>query len=83
MKKTLSFAAMHFSVAFIVAYLLTGSVLVGGLMALVEPAVNTVAFYFHEQFWARRQAGPRPSAGSWPTDPSQLSDLSARGALSQ
>ncbi|MBD2858223.1 DUF2061 domain-containing protein [Spongiibacter sp. KMU-158] len=53
MKKTISFAAMHFAVAFSVAYLMTGSVVVGGLMALVEPAVNTVAFYFHEKAWAK------------------------------
>ena len=32
MKKTLSFAAMHFSVAFTVAYILTGSVVIGGLL---------------------------------------------------
>ncbi|QQD16995.1 DUF2061 domain-containing protein [Spongiibacter nanhainus] len=53
MKKTFSFALMHFSVAFGVAYILTGSVVVGGLVALVEPAVNTVAFYFHERLWQR------------------------------
>ena len=51
MKKTITFAVMHFSVAFTVAYLLTGSMLIGGLMALVEPAINTVAFYFHEKVW--------------------------------
>jgi uncharacterized membrane protein len=53
MLKTLSFAAVHFTVAFTIGYLLTGSVLVGGAMALVEPAVNTVAYYFHEKAWAR------------------------------
>ncbi|WP_191601220.1 DUF2061 domain-containing protein [Marinomonas algicola] len=51
MKKTITFAVMHFSIAFTVAYLLTGSVLVGGLVAIIEPAINTVAFYFHEKFW--------------------------------
>ena len=53
MLKTLSFAAVHFTVAFTVGYLLTGSVVVGGAMALVEPAINTVAYYFHEKVWAR------------------------------
>jgi uncharacterized membrane protein len=53
MLKTLSFAAVHFTVAFTVGYLLTGSVLVGGVMAMVEPACNTVAYYFHEKAWAR------------------------------
>lgn len=52
--KTLSFAVLHFSIAFTVAYLLTGSVLTGGLIALIEPACNTVAFYFHEKLWLRR-----------------------------
>ena len=62
MKKTLSFAVMHFSVAFAVAYILTGSVLLGGLLALGEPAVNTVAFYFQELFWQRLQSSrPQPA----------------------
>lgn len=52
--KTLSFAILHFSIAFTVAYLLTGSVLTGGLIALIEPACNTVAFFFHEKLWNRR-----------------------------
>ena len=51
MKKTITFAILHFTVAFIVAYLLTGSLLIGGAMALVEPLINTVAFYFHEKWW--------------------------------
>lgn len=53
MTKTLSFAAVHFTVAFLVGYLMTGSVWVGGALALVEPACNTVAFHFHEKVWAR------------------------------
>ena len=55
MTKTMSFAAVHFTVAFSVGYLMTGSVLVGGAIALVEPAVNTVAYHFHEQVWNRVQ----------------------------
>jgi uncharacterized membrane protein len=51
MIKTFSFAILHFSVAFSIAYLLTGSILIGGLMALIEPAINTVVFYFHERAW--------------------------------
>lgn len=51
MSKTMSFAAVHFSVAFSVAFLMTGSVLVGGAIALVEPAINTVAYHFHEMVW--------------------------------
>lgn len=54
MLKTISFAIMHFCVAFSVAFLLTGDWVVGGLLAVVEPAVNTVAYFFHEKFWQRR-----------------------------
>ena len=53
MAKTATFAAIHFTVAFSVGYALTGSVVIGGTMALVEPAINTVAFYFHELGWKR------------------------------
>ncbi len=49
--KTLSFACVHFSVAFSIAYLLTGSFLTATGLALIEPMVNTVAFFFHEQAW--------------------------------
>ena len=55
MSKTLSFAVMHFSIAFTVAYLLSGSFIVGGAIAIVEPAINTVGYYFHEKFWNRSQ----------------------------
>lgn len=49
--KTLSFACVHFSVAFSIGYLLTGSFAVATGMALIEPMANTVAFFFHEQAW--------------------------------
>ncbi len=51
MAKTISFAILHFTVAFTVGYLLTGSLMVGGLLAIIEPACNTVVFYFHEKAW--------------------------------
>ena len=53
--KTVTFALTHFSVAFTVAYLLTGDFIIGSLIAMVEPAINTVAYFFHEKIWARRQ----------------------------
>lgn len=53
MTKTVSFAVVHFSVAFAVGYLLTGSVMIGGAIALIEPTVNTVAYHFHELTWKR------------------------------
>lgn len=61
MTKTLSFAVIHFSVAFSLVYLMTGSVMTGGLVALVEPCVNTLAFHLHEKFWAQRQATHTPT----------------------
>ncbi|WP_414155370.1 DUF2061 domain-containing protein [Pseudomonas sp. BNK-43-a] len=47
----MSFSVLHFGIAFTVAYLLTDSALIGGLIAVIEPACNTVAFYFHERIW--------------------------------
>lgn len=59
MAKTISFAILHFTVAFSVGYLLTDSVMVGGLLAVIEPACNTVVFYFHEKAWKRfEEANP-------------------------
>ena len=62
MTKTISFAIMHFTIAFAVAYALTGSVIVGGAVALIEPAVNTVAYHFHERLWRRLERGQPPPA---------------------
>jgi len=62
--KTLSFATLHFGVAFTVAYALTGSVAVATGIGLIEPIANTVAFYFHERAWRRvdDRAAPRKNA---------------------
>lgn len=65
MKKTLSFALVHFTIAFSVAYAFTGSLLAGGISALVEPCLNTLAAYFHDRWWSRREHGaalPLPAA---------------------
>lgn len=59
--KTFTFAVLHFSVAFGVAYLLTGSAPIATALALIEPACNTVAFFFHERLW---RALPDPSRRS-------------------
>jgi uncharacterized membrane protein len=63
MVKTLSFAAVHFSVAFVLGWLFTGSLLVGGALALVEPACNTVVFHFHEKLWKRRERRLQAAGG--------------------
>lgn len=69
--KTVTFAITHFTVAFTVAYALTGDLLIGGLIAMVEPAINTVAYFFHEKLWHRFQtAGPSLTTGAGePADP--------------
>jgi uncharacterized membrane protein len=51
--KTATFAVLHFSVAFGVAYVLTGSVPVAGAIAPLEPLANTFAYLLHERAWAR------------------------------
>src|SRR5512139_2611672 len=63
--KTATFAAVHFSVAFGIAYLLTGSVSIAGAIALIEPLANTVAYFFHERAWSRiGSRGPAVSIAS-------------------
>jgi uncharacterized membrane protein len=59
MAKTISFAVMHFSVAFSVAWMLTGDFVIGGLLAVVEPAINTIAYYFHEKIWQKLKVVPQ------------------------
>lgn len=51
--KTCTFAIVHFTVAFGIAFMLTGSAAIATGIALIEPAANTVAFFFHEQVWRR------------------------------
>lgn len=63
MLKTITFAILHFSVAFSIAYLLTGSIGISSAVALIEPLANTVVFYFHEKAWRRyeqKKLPPRP-----------------------
>ncbi len=62
-QKTVSFALLHMAVAFSVVYLMTGSLALGGAVALVEPAVNTIAYFIHEKAWEgwiskKRHNGP-------------------------
>lgn len=53
-QKTTSFAVLHFGVAFGVTYAITGNWQISGAVALIEPMVNTVAFFFHELVWSRK-----------------------------
>ncbi|ABO25681.1 DUF2061 domain-containing protein [Shewanella loihica] len=60
MAKTLTFAVLHFGVAFGITYLLTGSIVIGGAVALIEPAINTVVFYFHDKVWQHIEKRSQP-----------------------
>lgn len=62
--KTCTFAILHFTIAFSVVYVMTGNALIGGTVALIEPACNTVAFFVHEKLWMRfqRPRGPLMAA---------------------
>ena len=54
LSKTFSFLALHLIVGFTVAFLFTGSWMIAGGIALVEPLVNAVVFFFHERAWESR-----------------------------
>ena len=51
--KTLSYMMLHLAIGFAVAYALTGDMAVAGGIAMIEPCVNAVAFFFHEKAWRR------------------------------
>lgn len=66
LKKTASYYVMHITVAAVVAYAVTGDMLLSITLSLVEPTVQAFAFFFHEKAWARAQAralAARPVAG--------------------
>ncbi|MFW1676697.1 DUF2061 domain-containing protein [Pontibacter sp. JAM-7] len=50
MSNTVSCAFIHFTIALGVNYIMTGNRLAGSAAALDAPAINTAAFYLHEQF---------------------------------
>jgi uncharacterized membrane protein len=54
--KTGTYLFIHLVIGFSVAYLFTGSVAIAGGIALIEPLVNAVAFFFHEKVWNRALA---------------------------
>jgi len=58
--KTMTYSAMHLTVAVSVAYALTGNLAISLGIGLIEPAVQTVAYMIHEDAW--RRAGSRDQA---------------------
>ncbi|WP_312050449.1 DUF2061 domain-containing protein [Acinetobacter courvalinii] len=51
LKKTLSYYIMHISVAMMVAYVITGKLMMAATLSLIEPTVQAFAFFFHEKVW--------------------------------
>lgn len=47
---------LHLLVGFSVAYAFTGSIVLAGGIALIEPVVNAFVFFFHEKVWNRQAA---------------------------
>lgn len=49
--KTLTYLTIHLTIGFTVAYVMTGSIALAGGIAIIEPCINAVAFFFHERAW--------------------------------
>lgn len=60
--KTGSYAVMHLMVAIAVAYALTQDWRAALAIGIIEPIVQTVAFYFHDKAWSKRSAQQSVSA---------------------
>lgn len=54
--KTLTYCAMHFTVAIIVAYVLTHNWSIALSIGIVEPLVQTVFFNMHERGWNKSRS---------------------------
>ena len=50
-KKT-SQVATHMGIAFVIAYAMTGSAVLGGLAILLEPVINVALLPYHQKAWA-------------------------------
>ncbi|KQX01988.1 hypothetical protein ASC94_05290 [Massilia sp. Root418] len=54
--KKVSQVAAHTGIAFSLMYVMTGSVVFGGLAAVLEPVVNVLLLPFHERAWHQLRA---------------------------
>ncbi len=62
--KTLTYSLMHLTVAVAVAFALTRNWHAALAIGLIEPAVQTIAYTFHERLWERL-----PMARTGPAEP--------------
>lgn len=53
LKKTGSYYLVHVTVAALVAYAVTGNLMLSLTLSLLEPTVQAFAFFFHEKAWQR------------------------------
>lgn len=60
--KTGSYALMHFVVAIVVAYILTRDWRAALAIGIIEPFVQTIAFYFHDRAWSKVTNPPMRAA---------------------
>jgi len=58
--KTATYSVMHVTVAFCVAFALTGQWEIALGISLIEPLVQTFTFYWHERAWDRYSPAPVP-----------------------
>ena len=59
MTKTATFTVMQFGIAFTV---MTGDVVLGSAVAIVEPLINLRGYFVHERVWDRlRRARGQPA----------------------
>lgn len=60
--RTAAFAVVHLAIAVTVGWLLTGTFVLGGLLALVEPILNTLAGHHLDKAVSRMRSPPRRRA---------------------
>jgi len=49
--KTLIWRFISAIVTFLISYVITGSFISGGMIAISESLLKTVIYYYHEKFW--------------------------------
>jgi uncharacterized membrane protein len=60
-KKT-SQVITHMTIAFAIAYAMTGSVMFSGLAIIIEPVINVLLLPFHEKAWAAIREAAKSSS---------------------
>ena len=61
--KTVTYGAMHFTVAVAVAYAISGSWQIALGIGLIEPVVQTIFYAFRERAWRLMPSGALPTIG--------------------